>query len=68
MKIELCIDKNGIPYIDLDAYGTGYCRDVKDKLLELFIKKAKENGVEIQNESEYEFDNTFASIRIKEKK
>lgn len=64
MKIELHIDNDGIPYILLDAQVKGYYRDIVDEWLELFIKKAKENGVEIKNESEYEFDNTFASIKI----
>jgi hypothetical protein len=63
MKIELKIDYDGKPYLEL--YAGDYGEDTKQDLLELFIREAKRKGIYIKNEGGYESSDTYASIRIK---
>ena len=63
MKIELKIDYDGKPYIEL--YAGDYGEDTKQDLLELFIREAKRKGIVIKNEGDFETSDTYASIRIK---
>jgi len=65
MKIELKINTNGEPYLELYAGEHGY--DVKQELLKLFIKESKEKGLFIKNESGFELSDDYASIRINQK-
>lgn len=67
MNIELHIDERGLPFLRLDAFETNIKKEISNELLEFFIKKARENGIEIRSEVEPDSENLFASIRIKEK-
>ena len=62
MKIELKIDYEGNPYLELNA---GFPRRVEDELLEHFIRKALEKGIEIKNEADMDTRTDYASIRLK---
>jgi len=66
MKIELKIDNNAIPYLELNCSEI-IGRDVRSDLLEHFIKLAKEKGLVIKNESDFYHSNNYATIRINPK-
>ena len=70
MKISLKIDFDGEPYIELlsenSIIESEEERTLSD-LLELFVRKARNNGIEIKNESDMETRSDYASIRIKQK-
>lgn len=66
MKISLKVDYDGEPYIVLLSekpalHHAEQCTE--SELLELFIRKAKEKGLIIKNESDMETRNDYASIR-----
>ncbi len=58
MKIELKIDYNGTPQIDLSVGASG---EIDANLLKHFIRLATENGIEFERAS-----SSFAYIKIKE--
>lgn len=60
MKIELELDDFGKPYISVLANED----EVADKLLEHFIRAAKENGLFAKNESSFETLDDCISIRV----
>ncbi len=64
MKIELKIDYDGKPYIEL--YAGNYGKDTLQDLLELFIRRAKDKGVYIKNEADSDISDKYATIRINE--
>lgn len=68
MKIALKLDNSGEPYIVLLSekpaiHQTEQCTDAE--LLEQFIRKAKQQGLELKNESDMKMRNDYASIRLK---
>lgn len=69
MKIALKLDYSGEPYIVLlsekpTLSRAEQCTDAE--LLELFIRKAKVQGLVIKNESDMDSRNDYASIRLGE--
>ena len=64
MTITLNIDEKGNPYLLLESVGV----NIDDQVLELFIKKAYKQGIEIVNKTDESFRNDYASIRLKENK
>ena len=67
MRICLKLDFDGEPYLLLsaDTKSGGVVQDIEGETLELFIKKAKQNGIMIKNEAGNEsIRNDYASIRI----
>jgi len=60
MKIELKIDYDGKPYIELLSGR----EDTMDDLLQLFIREALEKGIYIKNEADMDTRDDYASIRI----
>ena len=66
MRLELKIDYDGNPYIEM-VVGTGLHKSAEQQLLELFIRKALECGVRVENEADMDTRTDYASIRIEEK-
>jgi hypothetical protein len=67
MRISLKVDFCGEPYIVLLSqkpalHHTEQCAE--SELLELFIRKAKNRGLVIKNESDMDTRDDYASIRI----
>lgn len=67
MKIILKLNYDGEPYIILLSEKPAIshneqCTDAE--LLELFIRKAKKQGIELKNESDMDTRNDYASIRL----
>lgn len=66
MKIELKMDSNGVPYLEL-IVDTNYGKKSFDEQgLERFISLARQKGLTIKNESSFDTSNDYASIRINE--
>jgi len=63
MTINLRIDFHGKPYLVLLCDGQD---NTANDALEYFIARARHGGVVIQNESAWETDSRYASIRLKE--
>lgn len=63
MEIELKIDYNGEPYIQL--YAGDYKTDTKQDLLKLFIRKAKTQGIVIKDEHEEDYSDDYARIQLR---
>ncbi len=68
MKLSLKLDNNGEPYIVMLSekpalHHTAQCTEAE--LLELFIRQAKQRGVEIKNEADLDIRNDYASIRLR---
>ena len=64
MNLSLNIDKEGNPYLLLESVGV----NIDDQVLELFIKRAYNGGVEIVNKSKEPFTNDYANIILRKKK
>ena len=64
MKIELKIDYKGEPFIMLLSESHDA---LSDNVLELFIRKAKERGIEIKTEDS-SLSDRYASIRLSKPK
>ena len=67
MKISLKVDYDGEPYLVLLSqkpalHHTEQCTE--SELLELFIRKAKQRGLIIKNESDMDTRDDYASIRL----
>lgn len=62
MKIELRVDYGGVSYLELTAKGDG----ITENMLKLFIREARQKGIDIKNESSIDSSDNYASIRIKE--
>ncbi len=60
MLLKLDIDYKGQPFLVLTSYG----KDIDDKMLEIFIREAKEKGVIFKNESGMDSCNRDYTIRI----
>jgi len=68
MKMLLKLNQDGEPYIVLlsekpPLCNTSQCAD--SELLELFIREAKQRGIELVNEADMDTRNDYASIRLK---
>lgn len=66
MKIELRMDSNGIPYLELVVQTEYGKKPFNEQGLERFISLARQKGLRIQNESSFDTSNDYASIRINE--
>ena len=64
MNLTLKIDEEGTPYILLESVGV----NIDDQVLELFIKRAYKQGVEVVNKSKRPFTNDYANIILRKKK
>jgi hypothetical protein len=64
MRLEICLDYNGRPYIELLSQRE---KSAEDQLLEYFIREAKYRGIKFVNEANPDTRNDYATIRLKER-
>ncbi len=64
MKIELRLDCDGNPYLEL--YAARLSNDVENQALRLFIRRALDEGIKIVNEAGENGCDNYASIRLRE--
>lgn len=65
MPIEIKLDYDGKPYLELHAEESNGKKDPENQMIELFIRKAKSKGIVIKNESSFEMADDYASIRLR---
>lgn len=67
MNIILRLDYDGEPYIKLEAGSVVFTNSqdaLNSQVLELFIKKAKQEGIRLVNDSDMDSCNSYASIKL----
>lgn len=62
--LEIKLDYDGQPYLEITC--DEHHGEHEDMITNLFIKKARQNGVIVKNESSFETSNSYISIRPKE--
>lgn len=65
--IRIKLDYDGNPYLEVmtkEDYGK---ENIENEAIEVFIRKARENGIIIKNESSFDTSNDYATIRINKK-
>jgi hypothetical protein len=68
MRIDLQVDDDGNPFLELLSEEDVMHPSVESQLLENFIRMAREKGLVIVNETNMNSRNDYASIRIKDSK
>ena len=61
--IKIKLDYNGNPYIEISC--DEHVGNHEDQITTLFIRKARDKGLVVKNESSFETSNSYISIRLK---